>query len=418
MSLIAEFVGSGIRALDLLTVLGTSERGLRAWLRSRNTVLTARCFTARNNVVQRQNYYDLGQENFTQTTLRATAEGKPFRLWISGSGGSGKSTLAFEIARRASERRLFLPCVLNYSWTGDLYAYIATMLTPSNSGETVTAAIARKLVQSGQIGLVIDGLSEMQQGTSTDIMLEIRQGRINHFIITSRSLCPETLEINRLELAKLNEAQLEALVNGYIDNPADRKKALFDLKGFAHGDGLNTLFARLAIDQWKRTKSLPESTLDLTQQFLLSLLPSNSSSPGDSDFLRAAKIAGFACTEGNFAPHDISDEYLRGSLEEASSRNVFLTKSGETLAGHKMLSLLIDYGIIETTTTRLGRRLDFVHHPIAENLAAAYVADLPDTGRVAILNEIRKSKTASRNFLDALALLGHTVPPDNARSDS
>ena len=57
-----------------------------------------------------------------------------------------------------------------------------------------------------------------------------------------------------------------------------------------------------------------------------------SNAPSDEDFLRVCRLTAFACLEGSFNPHDISEDYLRGVLDVEANRSPFYDNGGAKLS--------------------------------------------------------------------------------------
>jgi hypothetical protein len=411
-NLIAELATRIIRIASIIQVIGLSRRSARGWIRKHREKLTLRSFSTRSAVVVRRTYVDIGQESALQSEVGTFLDGLPLRLWITGAGGSGKSTLAFELARRLALTADVVPIVLDYTWTDDLKEHLAGLLTPPGTFERPTKELIAKLLSSGMVGLVVDGLSEIQ--VSDDVFSsDLRGDKLRHLIVTSRKSCPTPELMREVVLGRLTDSQLKRVVDAYVEQPSAREATLSALERFAGGQGLNVLFARLAIDHFQREGLLPPSILALIQSFLTALRPKTPTAPNEEDFLRTCRIAGFACVREGFTPTDISEDYLRGVLEAESGRSSFYSVSGEKVTAFALLETLKLSGVLEATLVKAVHRVNFVYHPIAEYLAAVHLSELPDSGRDKILAEIEASDTVSPNFLDALKLVNLPIASGN-----
>src|SRR5262249_46126429 len=135
------------------------------------------------------------------------------RLWISGPGGSGKSSLAFEAGRRALLSKRFLPVVVDFAWKGPLYDYIASVLNGPTSGSNVSASFASQVVRSGRVGVIFDGLSEIQKlNAAEEVISSVRDGTIKNAVITSRQACPDPELFAEIQIGSLGEEQLKKLI--------------------------------------------------------------------------------------------------------------------------------------------------------------------------------------------------------------
>jgi hypothetical protein len=64
------------------------------------------------------------------------------------------------------------------------------------------AKAVAKLLQAGLIGVVVDGLSEIQRPNAQDeIVSALKSGKIYHLIVTSRTRCPEPEVMRDVTLA-------------------------------------------------------------------------------------------------------------------------------------------------------------------------------------------------------------------------
>lgn len=355
------------RIVSLVKVLGDSDRAVSAWMNKNLMRLAERGFSNRPAVAQRQSYIEMGRE----AKLEGVLGGGAVHLWISGSGGSGKSSLGFESGRRVLSSMRFLPVVVDFAWKGSLNDYIASVLDDRTSGSAISGNFVKQLLRSGYLGIIVDGLSEIQRpGAAEEILAWVRNGDIRHAIVTSRQGCPDPELFTEIQLGNLDDVQLDKMIAALV--PQDKvQQVSSDLRRFSAGKGLSPLFARLAIDYQAKHGNPPQDYADIIQNYLLSLRSKTSTSPSEGDFLRACRLTALACLDGTYAPHDVSEDYLRGVLDAESNRSPFYDMAGSKISAYALIAELRACGVVQTRITNATSRVDFVHHPVAEYLAAS-----------------------------------------------
>ncbi|CAD6549768.1 hypothetical protein LMG27952_04909 [Paraburkholderia hiiakae] len=386
----------------LVEAFGRSGRPIAAWLNGNRQHLAATAFESREAVRQRITYVDLGGEEVIRDSLEQRGG---LLLWLWGAGGTGKSTLAFELARRANAADCFIPVLVDFGWRGSLESYVATCIGEVGTSGFLPAEVVSRMLASGAIGLVVDGLSELQRAGAVEELEETaRSGRVRNLVVTSRSPSPSE-HFTAKKLGNLDHGALRDLAATYVPDRPQLEAALDAIESFAHLRGISPLFARIALRRFMEAGQLPSGLLELAQEYLLSLRKPAASAPTEEDLLRACRIAAFACLESSFTPHAVDEPYLRGLLDSEASRSAFVTDNYEKLTGAQLIQQLVQYGLLHTRVVNAMHRIDFVHHPLAEQLAAAHYASLPERARDALLQDIEKSDAAP-GFKQALRALG------------
>lgn len=386
----------------LLEAFGRSRRPIAAWLNENRPRLAAAAFESREAVRQRTTYVDLGSEEFIRDAL---AQRSGLLLWLWGAGGTGKSTLAFELARRAHAANCFIPVLVDFGWRGSLESYVATCFGEVGNGGFLPVEVVSRMLASGAIGLVVDGLSELQRAGAAEELLEAaRSGRIRNLVVTSRNPPPPE-HFTAKKLGNLDPGALRDLAAAYMPDGTQLETALHAIESFAQVEGISPLFARIALRQFMEAGQLPSGLLALAQEYLLSLRKPAPNAPTEQDLLRACRIAAYACLEGSYTPHAVDEPYLRGLLDSEASRSAFVTDDHKKLAGAQLIEQLVQYGLLHTRVVNVMHKIDFVHHPLAEQLAAAHFASLPEQARDAVRQDIEKSD-AALGFRQALRALG------------
>lgn len=389
----------------LLEGFGRSRRTIAAWLKGNRQRLAAAAFASREAVRQRTTYVDLGGE---ESIREALARHSGLLLWLWGAGGTGKSTLAFELARRANESNRFIPVLVDFGWRGSLESYVATCFGELEIGGLLPVDVVSRMLASGTIGLVVDGLSELQrEGAAEELLMAVRAGRIRNLVVTSRNPPPPEC-FTAKKLGNLDPDALRELAAAYVPVGPQLDTALHAIESFAQSTAISPLFARIALRRFMEAGHLPSGLLALAQEYLLSLRKPAADAPAEEDFLRACRIAAYACLEGSFTPHAVDEPYLRGLLDSEGSRMAFVTDDYKKLTGAQLIQQLVLYGLLHARVVNAMHKIDFVHHPLAEQLAAAHYASLPEQARDALREGIAKSNAAPglRQALEALGLTG------------
>jgi hypothetical protein len=370
-----EMVERTFKIVSLISILGTSKRSLKAWLQARYTALEEHAFSGRAAVKKRSVYVDLGED---VAIVDRTAG--PLRVWITGAGGHGKSTLAFELARRANAASIFFPVLVDHGISDSVDQHVANCLS-SAGVERIPVDVARKMLRHGLVGVVVDGLSESQNATGViDLLRALRRGEIHHAIVTSRSRCPDPEFFIERSLSGLDDAGVKAFVGAYVPDETTREAALDSIGALSRGRRISPLLARIAIERlpWAAGPALDD--LELVQNYLCSLRSPASSALCEQDFLRACRIAACACIGSDSNPRDLSEDYLRGVLDSDGARSPYMNVRGEPANAYAIISDLYSSGVLERRTALTSHFYDFVHHPIAELIAAHCGTVKPLTG--------------------------------------
>jgi hypothetical protein len=409
-NIVAE-TGKGIVKLaSLIGLLATTERALRSWINKRSAALITKEFE-KEAVKKRKVYVDLGHGDRLDRFLSDLRVNREALLWISGSGGTGKSTLAFEVARRVADDKLVVPVIVDSgSQSSSIQDYTAKELTVDDSEGRPGAFIVQKLLKKGIVLLVVDGLSEIAEKAAKEIIAGFERGDICHIVISSRDPCPYRENAHQIELGNMRHDQLETFVAKYVQNSEQREPIVNALRDFSMRQDINPLFARIAIEEASRGQDLPQSKFELVQKYIQGLRTAIPSSPSEADFWRACRLAAFSCLDSSFTPHDVSEDYLRGVLDADASRSAFYDERGSKLDPHTLITFLRTCGLLKSILARAVQRIDFVYHPVAEYLAAAHVASLPEEGRKQLLKQIGSTVNASSTFVGAVEeTLGYSI---------
>lgn len=165
--------------------------------------------------------------------------------------------------------------------------------------------------------------------------LQLETRKIKNVIITSRASCPVPALFNDIRLGNLDQHQLQVFISTLV--PEGEVLSIKDqLFQFSEGRGLNPLFATLAIDYLRQHGHLPGGYFEIIQNYLSSPRSKLPNAPTDEDFLRVCRLTAFACLEGSFNPHDISEDYLRGVLDVEANGSPFYDNGGAKLSSYNL----------------------------------------------------------------------------------
>jgi hypothetical protein len=165
--------------------------------------------------------------------------------------------------------------------------------------------------------------------------LQLETRKIKNVIITSRASCPVPALFNDIRLGNLDQHQLQVFISTLV--PEGEVLSIKDqLFQFSEGRGLNPLFATPAIDYLRQHGHLPGGYFEIIQNYLSSLRSKLPNAPTDEDFLRVCRLTAFACLEGSFNPHDISEDYLRGVLDVEANGSPFYDNGGAKLSSYNL----------------------------------------------------------------------------------
>jgi hypothetical protein len=166
--------------------------------------------------------------------------------------------------------------------------------------------------------------------------LQLETRKIKNVIITSRASCPVPALFNDIRLGNLDQHQLQVFISTLV--PEGEVLSIKDqLFQFSEGRGLNPLFATPAIDYLRQHGHLPGGYFEIIQNYLSSPRSKLPNAPTDEDFLRVCRLTAFACLEGSFNPHDISEDYLRGVLDVEANGSPFYDNGGAKLSSYNFV---------------------------------------------------------------------------------
>jgi hypothetical protein len=334
-------------------------------------------------------YAELGSGKFVQAWENDISKGVRSLCWISGLGGSGKSTLAFEMARRAAfnkGRQVRLIVLVEEDWkpssTTDsaLVSWLAEFL--QIRGRQFSVQMIRLLLRSGHIVLLLDGFSERQvSGATEQIAALIRQELVRYLLVTSRDHCALS-NVNTIEINPLEDSILPIFVDKYVDGgfilPEDKDNLLSAIRNITVAKPTRALFVRLAIEQYKKNKSLPGSYAELIQQYVLQTRPGGPGALEEESVLRAARLAAYACLSQDFRPRWVTREFMLGSLSSAGT--VFLAakdpstdSSAKAISPSEVLDQLVRCGLLQQDVRVSYLHVGFWEDTIADYLAAMYI---------------------------------------------
>jgi WD40 repeat protein len=389
-----------VKWLMLIKWFGHMPRAVDAWMaRSRNELLS-RCFTSLDNVKKRVQYVDLGNALELEAWRAAVTKQEETGLWISGPGGCGKSTLAFVLARRAIAdiERPPLPVVIDTDWSGELLNFVRQRL--SLGEHWVTAKMLDGLARRGRIAIVVDGLSERRvPDAKGQVIRAWASGVLRYLIVASRDGAPQEAHMREVRVGPLTEERLPDFAREYI---AEEKvdSAVGQLKELANGQPIRPLFARLALERIAEGKALPTNYPKLVHEYVVALQPRDPHSLAPEDFLLAARICAFSVVDEHLAPTQVSPDYIRARLNEAS------LVSGEEkpteITGAECINQLVTCGLLDRVETEGAILLRFAFDLIAEYLAAMEMVHRPDLERNTKLREkiMAAPECALREALD------------------
>jgi len=390
---------------SLVHWMGRTQRPLDAWLRRHGEALVANAFADKDPVRYRRLYVDLDNESGL-TAWRASADaGRPASCWITGPGGCGKSTLTFHLARRlrdAAVRRPLLPVLVDKDWHGPLLDEIGRQLEVGS--RRADAWTVRKLVHTGRLAVIVDGLSERRAEGGEASVLELRDGASPRYLfVTSRSPDAPGEGFHKIELGPLADERLPAFVGAYVTGD-EAGELVAALRRFTRGEPIRPLFARLAVEQLREGRGLPSSYALLVDGYVRGLRPQGAGALSEDDFLEAARAAAEACVETDLAPRAVDVAYLRARLRRDREKLPFCDDAGAELAPEAVLAQLLGCGLLEKVGSLGENRVQFADDPIAEYLMAMSVDHqrTSEWGR-RLKRELRKAGEKARGLADALA---------------
>lgn len=372
-------------------------RVLDAWV-SKHLPKARAYFSSRQTVKDRRTHVPVGLfldgrlvPELKSRDLRETFDRNHSRLMICGVGGSGKTSLACQIAhwamREREDERLasncsMLPVLLEHDFadTGEdaLRKSVSAQLCDAiDARKPISKALLEALLQSKRILLLIDGMSEMSEGTRSAILSGINEGPFNAVLFTSRA--DETIgDLNRTSIkpTRIKGNQLSSFVESYLTSLG--RKELFQDEEFFEGcrrlsmivgdREITALLARLFVEQMvaKQEKTveeeLPTSIPSLMLQSIQVLHAKTPSAElGLRDVIKSATLVAWECLKDDYRPLSADYEEARNSLADLPN-------------GVKALNYLKDkLELVETTS--FDQKIRFKVDPLAEYLAGIYLVE-------------------------------------------
>lgn len=365
-------------------------RVLDAWV-AKNVEEAGKKFSEKQTVKDRKIYVPVGlflNDNlieFTPEELRETFTRNQSRVLITGEGGSGKTSLACQIAKWAmsedEEVRLFqkhsaIPILLEQDFVVDtLQNAVSDQLTNQiDAEERVSDVLLRELLKRKRILVLVDGMSEMNEKTTTAIQKGITDIPVNVVIFTSRGDSESEVIIKP---TKIKGNQLSSFVERYLSSLG--KRNLFEDEIFFEGcrrlsvivgdRDITVLLAKLFVEQMiaKQEKdineNLPKNVPELMSQSI-KLLHIKTPSAGlkFTDIAKAAKIIAWECLKNDYRPIPADNERVLQSLADLSN-------------GEKSFEHLKDK-LKQIETIGVEDKIRFKIDPLAEYFAGMYLTEI------------------------------------------
>jgi hypothetical protein len=310
------------------------------------------------------------------------------------------------LARSARNAAMFpvLPVVVEEDWAGSLVDYVGEVLWIEEVKPTRKST--EKLLRSGRLILVVDGLTERRVTASENQVTDlVRRGTVRNLIVTSRDAPPKDSIFRKLSIGPLDDSRLADFVRAYAG--ADELEGiLVALRRLSQHQPMRPLFARLAIERLHGGGKLPDSYPQLILDYVLAVRPTGQNALSESDFLRVVRIIAFACVRDNLAASDVTIEFLRGRIDAESDRLPLTDDSEQEVSSTAIINQLISCGLLQRSVEFASSHLRFAEDLIAEYLAAMHIVNQENEGPRLLRDRLATSETG---FVDALKNIRETL---------
>lgn len=381
----------------VLTRLVFRPRVLDAWV-SIHLASASQEFAKKQTVGDRRIYVPVAvffagrlEADFDCSSLRKTFDRNQSRILITGVGGAGKTSLACQVllwamSGKKDESCLGRPAMLPVLLEHDFVEAGEDALAKSISSQlsdlldlkmAISDSMLQALLKHKRILVLIDGMSEMSEGTRTAILSGISRIPVNAIIITSR--IDETvgqLKTTTIRPTRIKGNQLSSFVESYLTSLGE--KELFEDEEFFEGcrqlsaivgdRDITALLARLFVEQMvaKQKRKIPDYLPDNIPSLMLrSIEVLYARTPSANlplrDVIRAATVIGWECVRKDFRPLPVNYDDVKQALSAHQN-------------GEECLSYLKDkLKLVETTS--YDQKIRFRIDPLAEYLAGIYLVE-------------------------------------------
>ncbi|WP_235812945.1 hypothetical protein [Roseibium alexandrii] len=384
--------------LTLFGYLGTTRRPLKAWIRKNRGQLEDQCFLEREPVKERDRYCELGHQpdiDDFHTALSSRTDGL---RWIQGVGGTGKSALAYRMLKTAIVpgwiKNPPLPILIDEDWGNSLPAHISRLMRLND--RRPTEQMIEVFAASGFICPIIDALSERGMSDAVDqIEIAVGDKGLSNIIVTSRSSLPSGQiweRFGEIKARKLTPEFVPDFIRTYA--PADRVEEVSQKVDplLSNGGDISPLFLRFAIEQ----ALIGDISATTAHQLVLNYVEALRAGKLDLnsvDMRRAAEITAIEAIRNSdtLTPQELEDAYLRGVLVREADKMPFMdAKREKKVDPLKVIDMLIFSGLLNRNAENM--KLQFAYDPVAEYLAATWIAEAKDSDSASSIKQAVMNK--------------------------
>ncbi len=329
--------------------------------------------------MERLRYHPVGLDEVYTSFEQAVEKRKRGLLWVTGVGGSGKSSFAFNVIHKTLAKKLRspLPVLIDEDWTGSLAGQIASQLRLQDWDRGPTEHMVKTLGAAGLICPLVDSLSERAVESAEDTVRDaVSEGHFRHLIVTSRSSKPTDTGwqwMQEIKTRPIERRDVPEFINIYgsgIDAAIIKQR----IAPLVNGEVMpSPLFLRFAIEHAAQNSGQAASKLEIVQSYVEALRAGKIDISPD-DMQRAAAIAAVEAVRDKLLPQEIDSGDLRGIFRNSADELPFMDAANAgAVEPAAIVEIFEESGLLNRNP--VNRRLQFAYDPVAEYLAAGYLAE-------------------------------------------
>ncbi|MBY6068809.1 hypothetical protein KUW17_18850 [Leisingera aquaemixtae] len=397
--------------ISLYGWLSRTRRPTNAWFHRHRAQLEDSVFIGRRPVKERRRYAEVSLDRPWAPFPARPKRSERMLGWVHGTGGSGKTAFACDYAFRylVGSPKAPLPVFVDEDWTGELADHVASVLRLHSWDRGLTPNLVKRLGARGLICPIVDSLSERSNDDAlTKVETAASESHFRHLIVTSRLAPPSTQfweQAHVTETRPLSSEDVPKFIDKYVDDEKQRPLVSNRIAVLVDQEPMpSPLFLRFAIEQACYEDLKSPTRIGLVLKYA-DAARAGKVDIAKEDFNRAAGLAAVEAVRGeDHLPREFTHDFLRGVLQRAADEQVFMNEQKtEEVTPAKLIDFLETCGILSRNL--VNSRLQFTYDPVAEYLAAWYVAeqeekngvvsqqgfeDLPESAVAKAIVEIRK----------------------------